>query len=291
LRLTARPPAGGNGAAPADSTGSSGAGASLAGAVGAGAETPCPLPGGPSACPVMVAVPAGTYRIGSLRSDPDAQEEELGGREQPVAAFALSAHEITVGQWRACVSDGACPPAPSFPGAPNTPDPASTATTLPVTGISWDAAAGYEAWLSKRTGEHYRLPTELEWEYAARAGATTTFPWGNQLGQRLAHCGQCGTLGEYPGLAPVGSYPAQRGLHDMVGNAYEWVTDCWRPSHGHTHAQTASLDAACHQKVQKGGGFDSMEADMRPAARTHGERATGDPRVGFRIARQATLNN
>jgi formylglycine-generating enzyme required for sulfatase activity len=221
----------------------------------------------------MVAIPAGRYRMGAARNDPEAQDEELGGTERPVAAFELSAHEITAGQWQLCVNDGACPP----PAQP------AESSVMPVTGISWDAAVAYTAWLSQKTGRQYRLPTEAEWEYAARAGAGTVFPWGDRLGQRNAHCGQCGTLDAYPRFAPVGSYPARRGLYDMVGDAYEWVADCWTPNH---RQPLPPPRAACRDKVQKGGAFDTLEADVRPVARTYGDRATPDARVGFRVARQ-----
>nr|ACN58915.1 hypothetical protein AKSOIL_0300 [uncultured bacterium BLR18] len=254
------------------SPGHVGGGASASGISVAATDAACPLPGGPAACPTMVAVPAGRYRIGAQRSDPDAQEEELGGTERPIAAFELSSHEITAGQWQQCVNDQACP----------LPVQAADSAAMPVTGISWDAAASYAAWLSRKTGHPYRLPTEAEWEYAARAGAATVFPWGDRLGLHNAHCGQCGASPDFPRYAPVGSYPARRGLYDMVGNAYEWVADCWTPN----HAQAAPpAPAACRDKVQKGGAFDTLEADVRPIARTHGDRAGADLRVGFRVAR------
>lgn len=256
-----------------DTSGTSGPVTGLSGAGAAAAAAACPLPGGADACPPMVAIPAGRYRIGSRRNDPDAQDEELGGAERPVAAFELSAHEITAGQWQLCINDGACP-APVQP---------AESSVMPVTGISWDAAAGYAAWLSHKTGLQYRLPTELEWEYAARAGGATVFPWGERLGQRNAHCGQCGTLNAYPRFAPVGSYPPRNGLYDMVGNAYEWVADCWTANHAQP---VPPPQAACGEKVQKGGAYDTLEADVRPVARTHGDRGAPDVRVGFRVARQ-----
>lgn len=254
---------------------SSGASGALDGASGGGAAMPgdpaCPLAGGASGCPAMVPVPAGRYRIGTVRSDPDAQDEELGGTEQAIAAFELSSHEVTAGQWQLCVNDGACPP----------PLQAASAAAMPVTGVSWEAAVAYAAWLSDKTGRRYRLPTEAEWEYAARGGAATPFPWGERLGQRHAHCGQCGTLDWYPRFAPVGSFAPHQGLYDMVGNAYEWVADCWRPN----HAQPPQ--AACRDKVQKGGAFDTLETGVRPVARTYGDRSVADVRVGFRVARDA----
>ena len=236
----------------------------------------CPLhrADGSDACPVMVKIPAGTYRIGSEPGDRGAAPEEYGGMEQPIAAFEMSAHEVTAEQWQLCVADGACT-------AP--PDSSSTAN-MPVTNVSWDAVQAYIAWLSNKTGISYRLPTEAEWEYAARAGAGTTYPWGDRIGDKRAHCGQCGTLGDHPQAAPVGSFTAYWGLYDMVGNVYEWVDDCWLPSHEGADA-TALTNASCKKKVQKGGAFDSMSADVRPMARTSGERSKGDPRVGFRLSK------
>jgi formylglycine-generating enzyme required for sulfatase activity len=226
----------------------------------------------------MVAVPAGTYRMGSLAGDPGALPEELGGKPMPVAAFELSAQEISYAQWQLCVKDRACP-APQGMSGPDL-------DKLPVTGISWDAAKGYADWLSKKTGGSYHLPTEAEWEYAARAGASATFPWGDRAGQDNAHCGQCGSHLDFHRPAPVGSFKAYAGLYDMVGNVYEWVDDCWHANHADDPKMTpAQATAACKKRVQKGGAFDSTAADVRPVARTFGDRASTDPRVGFRIAR------
>jgi formylglycine-generating enzyme required for sulfatase activity/serine/threonine protein kinase len=249
--------------------------ASPAAAVPAG-PPPCQLhrADGSDACPVMVKVPAGNYRIGSQQGDRSAAPEEFGGTEKPVAAFELSAYEVTNEQWQLCVADNACPAAPD----------SSASASMPVTGISWDAVQGYLAWLSGKTGATYRLPTELEWEYAARAATTTIYPWGDRIGDKNAHCGQCGSLADYPRAAPVGSFKAYAGLYDMVGNVYEWVDDCWSASHAEADV-TAAASPSCKKKVQKGGAYDSMGADVRPMARTAGERNKGDPRVGFRIAR------
>lgn len=241
---------------------------------------PCPLKlaDGTPGCPAMVAIPAGTYRMGSLAGEPGALPEELGGKPAPVAAFELAAQEISYAQWQLCVKDRACP-APQGMSGPDL-------DKLPVTGISWDAAKGYTDWLSKKTGASYRLATEAEWEYAARAGASTTFPWGDRAGQDNAHCGQCGSHLDFHRPAPVGSFKAYGGLYDMVGNVYEWVDDCWHASHADDAKMTpAQATAACRKRVQKGGAFDSTAGDVRPVARTFGDRASTDPRVGFRIAR------
>jgi formylglycine-generating enzyme required for sulfatase activity len=239
---------------------------------------PCPLKlaDGTPGCPTMVAIAGGSYRIGSVAGAPGAAPEELGGTPATIAPFDIAAHEVTVGQWQLCVADDACP---ALPGA------AAASPKLPVVNVSWDAAMKYIRWLSKKTARDYRLPTEAEWEYAARAGGAGTFPWGDKIGQDNAHCGQCGSHLDYRQPAPVGSYKAVGGLYDMAGNVYEWVSDCWYPNHAEAAKHAHARDAACKTKVQKGGAFDSMETDVRPAARTFGERASADPRVGFRVSR------
>jgi formylglycine-generating enzyme required for sulfatase activity/serine/threonine protein kinase len=241
---------------------------------------PCPLKlaDGTPGCPSMVAIQAGTYRVGSQAGEAGALPEELGGKPAPIAAFELSAQEVSYAQWQLCVRDHACPGPQGMSG----PD----LDKLPVTGVSWDAAKGYADWLSKKTGGSYRLPTEAEWEYAARAGAATTFPWGDRAGQDNAHCGQCGSHLDFHRPAPVGSFKAYAGLYDMVGNVYEWVDDCWQANHADApRATPAQTTAACRKRVQKGGAFDSTSGDVRPVARTFGDRGSTDPRVGFRIGR------
>jgi formylglycine-generating enzyme required for sulfatase activity/serine/threonine protein kinase len=240
---------------------------------------PLKLADGTPGCPTMVAIAGGSYRIGSSADAPGAAPEELGGTLAPIAPFEMSAHEVTVGQWQLCVADGACPAQPGAAAG-------EAAAKLPVVNVSWDAAIAYVGWLSKKTARDYRLPSEAEWEYAARAGASSTFPWGDKIGQDNAHCGQCGTHLDYRQPAPRASFKAYGGLYDMVGNVFEWVNDCWYPNHADAAKAPRAPDAvACKTKVQKGGAFDSMETDVRPAARTFGERASADPRVGFRVSR------
>jgi formylglycine-generating enzyme required for sulfatase activity len=240
----------------------------------------CPLvlADGTPACPAMVAVAGGSYRMGALPNDPNAAAEEFGAVNATIAPFEIGAREVSLQDWQLCVADGACK-APA--GA------ASADGRLPVTGVSWDAVQVYLGWLSARTGTSYRLPTEAEWELAARgAGAAATFPWGDAIGQGNAHCGQCASPVPITGPAPVGSFKEYRGLHDMVGNVYEWVDDCWYGSHADAPSKPDAKErAACKKKVQKGGAFDSPEADVRPIARTWGNRGDADQRVGFRLAR------
>jgi formylglycine-generating enzyme required for sulfatase activity len=247
----------------------------------------CPLmlANGTPGCPTMVSIPGGSYRVGSGAGDPGAAPEELGGTTAPIAPFEISAHEVTAGQWQLCVLDAGCP---AQPGAVPDATPAATAARLPLVNVSWDAAMAYVEWLSKKTGRVYRLPSEAEWEYAAHAGTSSIFPWGDKVGADNAHCGQCGSHLDYRQPAPGASFKPYGGLYDMAGNVYEWVNDCWYPNHADAARALRAPDApACKTKVQKGGAFDSMEADVRPAARTFGERAGADPRVGFRVSRDS----
>lgn len=237
---------------------------------------PLKLADGTPACPVMVSLAGGTYRMGAMPNDPNAAAEEFGAATATLAPFEIGTREVTVQDWQLCVDDGACKP----PGG------GVTDGKLPVTNVSWDAALQYIGWLSGKTGTTYRLPTEAEWEFAARGGAATTFPWGDAIGEGNAHCGQCASPLPIAAPAPVGSFKASHGLHDMVGNVYEWVDSCWYGSHADAPSKPAAGEsAACQKKVQKGGAFDSPEADVRPIARTWGNRADADPRVGFRLAR------
>ncbi|SFG09239.1 Formylglycine-generating enzyme, required for sulfatase activity, contains SUMF1/FGE domain [Duganella sp. CF458] len=231
---------------------------------------------GSLACPAMVDIPEGSYRMGAMPGDTRAAGEEFGAVTGKIAAFSIAAQEVSVDQWQLCVADRACPPIKSQ---------ATAQGKLPVTQVSWDAAQQFVAWLSSKTGLSYRLPTEAEWEYAARAGASTAYPWGDAIGEDYAHCGQCGSHLPITGPAPVGSFKDHRGLYDMVGNVFEWVDDCWYGSHADAPSKRDQSESACRKKVQKGGAYDSVEADVRPSARTWDDRANSDVRVGFRVAR------
>ena len=159
----------------------------------------------------------------------------------------------------------------------------------PVTHVAWAEAEAYAAWLSKTTGETYRLPSEAEWEWAARAGAGTAYHWGNDAGRRRALCVGCS--GKWPPddwVATVGSYPANAwGLHDMHGNAAEWTADCWREDHLDAPSDgSARADGDCPRRVVCGGSYETYPRAVRSAARagrTANERYLD---VGFRVLRE-----
>ena len=139
----------------------------------------------------------------------------------------------------------------------------------PIMNVSWNDAREYVAWLSSQTGHTYRLLTEAEWEYAARAGSATQFSWGNEIGQERANCGGCSTQWDFVQTAPVGSFAANAfGLHEMHGNVWEWVEDCWNGSYSGAPANgDAWLSGDCSQRILRGGSYDDFPYDLRSAIR------------------------
>ena len=149
--------------------------------------------------PQMVEIPAGRFDMGCLSDDDDCNYTELPVHEVTVAqGFALSKYEVTVAQWRACVDAGGCPAGRDGPWRSG-PD-------RPVSNVNWDDAQAYVRWLSRETGDTYRLPSEAEWEYAARAGSVTRFSWGDAVGADRANCDGCGNQWTSD-LAAIGSHP------------------------------------------------------------------------------------
>ncbi|HEX8885107.1 MAG TPA: SUMF1/EgtB/PvdO family nonheme iron enzyme, partial [Noviherbaspirillum sp.] len=155
------------------------------------------------ACPVLAAVPAGSFTMGNNNSDPSERPARRVAIDKP---FAIGRTEVTVQQWNACVEAGACPRVADTQRAPN----------LPVGDISWDDAQAYVKWLAKASGKPYRLPTEAEWEYAARGGGASRYWWGEEMKRGMANCRECGEPWQEGAPAPVASFAANGyGLHDM----------------------------------------------------------------------------
>ena len=232
----------------------------------------------------MVVLPAGRFRMGCLSDDDD----ECGRGEKPVrevaiASFALSKHEVTFAQWDACVSGGGC-------GGHRPEDWGWGRADRPVVSVSWEDAQSYVSWLSRQTGEEYRLPTEAEWEYAARAGTTTKYSWGNAIGVNRTNCpgDQCGDRWKY--TAPVGSFPANAwGLHDMHGNVWEWVQDCWNGNYAGAPVDgSAWLSGDCSVRVVRGGSWFIDPRNLRAAYRSWFSSGFRLFISGFRVARTLT---
>lgn len=170
-------------------------------------------------CPEMVVVPAGSFMMGSPGSE--ARYVIEGRNERPqrhvtiAKPFAVGKFEVTFSEWEACVADFGCQ-GNRWPS-----DEGWSKGRRPVINVSWNDAKEYIAWLSRKTGQTYRLLTEAEWEYAARAGTTTRYSWGDEFSSSSANNNKGRTV-------PVGGYPANPwGLYDVHGNAWEWVEDCY----------------------------------------------------------------
>jgi len=241
-------------------------------------------------CPQMVVVPAGSFTMGA----PDSQTVSNPGvqqlvRQVPVsteprhlvtitAAFAVSKYEVTFDEWDTSVANGNCGQIDDF---------GFGREQRPAIGVSWEGAKCYVTWLSKVTGKQYRLLSEAEYEYAARAGSLTAFPWGDQVGNNNANCKDCGSKWDALMTAPVGSFPPNAfGLYDMVGNVFEWVEDCW---HGNYAAAPGDgspwLISDCGKRVIRGGSWYYPAVAVQSAFRFWSLPATWGGTLGFRVAR------
>lgn len=238
-------------------------------------------------CPLMVPLPRGSFLMGSPAGEAGRTANE--GPQQRVTfarTVVIAKRETSFAEWDACVADGGCRAGVSDEGRGR--------GDLPVVNVTWFDARDYAAWLSRKTGKIYRLPTEAEWEYGARAGATAQYSWGAQASHELANYGRdecCGghTAGRDRWLAsaPVGSFPANAfGLQDMHGNVWEWTIDCWAESHeGLPEDGSARTDGNCNLHPMRGGSFGSLPVKIRAAHRDGYPPADQGHFIGFRVAR------
>lgn len=231
--------------------------------------------------PQMVVIPAGTSQVGCLSNDDSCWGTDLPVHEVRIPEpFALSIHEITYAQWDACVSAGGC-------NGYRPVNPGWGRGSLPVSNVNWNDAQTYLAWLSRETGEAYRLPSDAEWEYAARAGTTTKYFWGNEVGYNRANCGDCGSPWDGQRTAPVGSFAANAfGLHDMHGNVNEWVADCYSVRYtGPPSGAIGRFDSDCAYANVRGGAVYRDPRSVRAASRGIDVIGRRDEYTGFRVAR------
>jgi formylglycine-generating enzyme required for sulfatase activity len=230
-------------------------------------------------CPEMIVMPLGEAMIGS-----PADEKGRYGTEGPqhkvvfAKPFAVSKFEVTFDELDACVSVGGCVRANDF-GLRQSRNPAIF--------VSWNDAQQYVAWLSKMTGQTYRLLSEAEWEYAARGGATTAYSWGDEIGNGRANCDGCGSQWDAKRPAPVGSFAAnQFGLYDMHGNVWEWVEDCYASDYTAAHIDGSPwISGDCTQRVIRGGSWINVPRLVRAASRSSNARDFRDYDLGFRVGR------
>ena len=207
-------------------------------------------------CPEMVVVPSGEFTMGSN----DTPYEKPLHKVRIARPFAIGRREVTFDEWDQCFAALACKYKPSDHGWGR--------GNRPVIDVSWDDAKLFVAWLSQKTGRSYRLPSEAEWEYAARAGTNTPFWWGNTADKGHANCEGCGAAATRQTL-PTGSLrPNGFGLYDVSGNAAEWVEDCWNDTYrGVPNNGAPATTGMCMQHGLRGGSFASNASLIRSAAR------------------------
>ena len=231
-------------------------------------------------CPEMTMIPPGTFLMGSIKGK---------NRERPVTRItirqplAVSRYEVTFDQWDACFSAGGCSKKPSDRGWGR--------GNRPVINILLTDIAEYVSWLTKKTGYLYRLPSESEWEYAARAGSRTEFNWGDQMLPGAANCRGCGTQWSGHKSAPVGQFkPNAWGLYDVHGNVLEYVTDCWTTNHKKVPIDgSPKITQGCLSKVVKGGSWYYLSKVSRSASRVRNDKRVFSYFIGFRVFREIKL--
>jgi len=230
-------------------------------------------------CPEMVVVPAGEFMMGSPATEEGRSANEGPQRLITIAKpFAVSKFAVTFADWDACVSVGGCP---------HVSDSGFERGTRPVINVRWDEAQQYGAWFSKMTGRPYRLLTETEWEYAARAGSATAYFWGDRIGEGNANCNDCGSQWDGRQTSPVGSFkPNAFGLYDMAGNVWQWVQDCYHDDYnGAPTDGSAWIIGDCSRRVVRGGSWGNVPQYLRSASRDWFSADDRDFHVGFRLGR------
>ena len=215
-------------------------------------------------CPEMVVVPAGEFMMGSPADEVNRGDDE-GPRHKVVIAyaFAVGVYEVTFDQWQRCLDDQGCSHDPV--------DNDWGRQKQPVTNVSWLDAKDYVQWLSDMTGSDYRLLSEAEWEYVARAGSSGRFWWGNESPKGKAVCAGCSLDGEPDVARPVGSYsPNPFGLYDVHGNVWEWVEDCWSEDYKDHPADGSAWVPSdkCRRRVLRGGAWPNGGRELRSANRS-----------------------
>jgi formylglycine-generating enzyme required for sulfatase activity len=229
-------------------------------------------------CPEMVLVPKGEFVMGSPETEKDRSKAEAPQHKVTFASnLAVSRFEATFDDWKACVDARACE---------NVSDHHWGRGTRPVINVSWDDAQQYVKWLSGRTGRPYRLLSEAEWEYAARAGSTTAYSWGDSIGENNANCDGCGSKWDGKQTAPAGSFKANAfGLHDMSGNVYEWVQDCGSANYDGAPADGSARSGPCTSRVLRGGSWSYDPPGLRSAHRRPSPANDQSSSRGFRVGR------
>ncbi|MBS0487396.1 MAG: SUMF1/EgtB/PvdO family nonheme iron enzyme [Proteobacteria bacterium] len=274
--------------------------------------------------PPLVVIPTGSFMMGAAPDERDARPSEQPQRLVKIdSGFALGRDDVSVGEFRVFVEDSDYVTDAEKADAASVYDEASgrmierhgvtwrddylgstAADNLPVINVSWNDAVAYTQWLSARTGKHYRLPSEAEYEYALRAGSTTRYPWGDgnppreienitgdgdrspKLKRSWAKAFRRYEDG-YWGPAPIGKFPPNAfGLVDIDGNVSVWVADCWHDNYMRAPVDSSAwMNPGCAEHVIRGGSWGSAPDQVRSAYRLSAPSTTRSARVGIRVAR------
>jgi formylglycine-generating enzyme required for sulfatase activity len=242
-------------------------------------------------CPEMVVIPPGHFQMGS----PNRRNDEAPVHEVHIGyVFAVSKYPVTRGEWRQYVAATHHPNSNYCISIQNSGknwlEPGFTQDdNHPVVCVSWDEAKGYVSWLSQKTGQHYRLLSESEYEYINRAGTSTEYFWGDKWDRRRANGGEKrlnGADGPFQ-TSPVGSFqPNGFGLYDTTGNVDSWTQDCWHDNYSGAPTDGSAWTVGdCSKRVFRGGTFTSASEALRAAFHYRGDPGKGLSVVGFRLAR------
>lgn len=234
---------------------------------------------------VMVQIPAGSFMMGCSEGDSGCDDNEKPRHQVNISTFAISKTEVTFAQYDVFAKA-------TKRELPN--DEGWGRGNRPVIRVSWQDAEAYAKWLSEQTGQKFRLPSEAEWEYASRAGSTSTYSWGNSIdcskasfsGGENSNCYYKIKNGSNRGTAPVASSVANAfGLHDMHGNVWEWTQDCRNDSYNNAPSTATSWQSGnCDKRVLRGGSWFSGATNLRASNRGYGPTGFRDFHLGFRVA-------
>jgi len=226
--------------------------------------------------PEMVKIPSGSFQMGDTQGNRDKEEQPV--HLVSINSFAIGRYEVTFKEYDQFVQATARRKPKDYTWG---------RCNQPVIDVSWKDAKAYTEWLTKETKRQYRLPSEAEWEYVARAGTTTNYWWGNKIGKNLANCADCGSKWDDKKTAPVGYFrPNPFGVYDTVGNVWEWVADPW-----HSNYKDAPKDGRVwkkggqeHYRITRGGSWYINSKGSRAASRTISQPESRNSLFGFRVA-------
>lgn len=231
-------------------------------------------------CPEMVVLPMGEFVMGSPEGEASRKKQEGPQRKvvlpQPLAAGKFN---VTFDQWDGCVAYGGCTYRQGM-------DAGWGRGNRPVINVSWDDAKQYVSWLARLTGKPYRLLSESEWEYAARAGTTTVYPWGDEIGHDQANCVGCGSQWDKQ-TTLVGSFkPNAWGLYEMHGNVWQWVEDCYEDNYNGAPTDGSAVSPKdCSARVLRGGSWKDGPGYLLSASRGQNVAGMRSNSIGFRVGR------